>query len=575
MARRLLFLALVATLLAGCDATRALFNQPPKATLAANPTSGDPPLTVTFSRSASDPDGDTLNCTLNFGDSSAPATGCSGSVTHTYQKAGTYTARFAADDGHGHVTGDSKTITVNQGNPGANQPPIATSDAYSVNEDRTLNVPAPGVLANDRDPDGDILTVSAHTNPSHGTLAIQSDGAFSYTPETHYNGTDAFTYTVSDGHGHSASARVSITVNAGGETNHTPTAQLSADPTSGIAPLTVTFSRSARDQDGDDLTCTLDFGDGSAPASGCSGNVTHTYQNAGTYTARFSVDDGHGHKVTKTAKITVDPNGNGRPAFNIQLVYVNRPTDPAVEQAFEDAAARWAEVITGDLPDVQANIRAGHCGSANGYKGKVDDLLIFVSVKKIDGQWGTLGSAGPCYLRGDSYLPYAGMMKFDSEDLDWMKKDGILKDVILHEMGHVLGIGTLWEASHFDFLRYDEQKDCLDASPVKYAGQHGVNAWHTLGGRGLVPVEDSYNTTQTGGGTDCGHWKEATFDNELMTGMAENGSMPLSKVTIAGLEDLGYQVDYAAADPYRLPSGAKAQGTGFKLNEILIRPQLP
>jgi len=357
--------------------------------------------------------------------------------------------------------------------------------------------------------------------------------------------------------------------------NRPPKAALSASPTTGDAPLAVTFTRSASDPDGDPLRCTLDFGDGSAPTGGCNGSLRHTYQNPGTYTAKFTADDAHGHAVTKTITVTVDPGQDGTSAFNIQLVYADPPSDPAVGQAFEAAAQRWAEVITGDLPDEAVHLRAGDCGNAADYQGNVDDLLIFVRVKKIDGPGKVLGMAGPCYLRSRSFLPLVGLIQFDADDLAWMKQRGTLKSVILHEMGHVLGIGTLWELARFDFLRYDTNQDCLDASPVEYAGVGAVNAWHALGGSGLVPVEDSYNTTQTGGGTDCGHWREATFDSELMTGIAEHGPMPLSTVTIGGLEDLGYQVNYAAADPYRLPSGAKAQGTGFKLNEILIRPQLP
>ena len=446
----------------------------------------------------------------------------------------------------------------------ANQPPTATNDTYTVDEDQTLNVSAPGLLANDSDPDGDPLIISTHTSPSHGTLTIQNDGAFTYTPATNYNGPDSFTYTVSDGHGNTATATVNITVNP---TQDPPTASLAANPSSGTAPLTVTFSRSASDPDGDPLSCTLDFGDGSTPATGCTGTVTHTYPSAGTYAARFTVDDGHGHTVVKTATITVDPGGS-TPAFNIQLVYADPPSDPDVRQAFEDAAARWAEVITGDLPDVNATIAAGDCGNANDYQGLVDDLLIFVSVKIIDGSGGVLGMAGPCYLRSGSYLPYAGMMQFDADDLAWMEQNGTLKDVILHEMGHVLGIGTLWDG-FFHLLDYDTST-CLDASIVVYHGAGAVNAWNSLGGSGNVPVEET-----GGAGTKCGHWQEATFDNELMTGWLNGSTRPLSQVTVGTLEDMGYQVNYTAADPYLLPSNIETQGAGFELREILIRPRLP
>ncbi len=65
-----------------------------------------------------------------------------------------------------------------------------------------------------------------------------------------------------------------------------------------------------------------------------------------------------------------------------------------------------------------------------------------------------------------------------------------------------------------------------------------------------IPVE-----TDAGPGTAGGHWDEETFRNELMTGFVNGSNNPMSRVTIACLEDMGYQVNYAAADGYSLPSG--------------------
>ncbi len=448
--------------------------------------------------------------------------------------------------------------------PNPQHPPTATDHRYTLDEDNVLNVHAPGVLANDRDPEGDPLTVAGHTHPAHGTLALHPDGSFRYTPNANYNGTYAFAYTASDGHGHTATATVTLTVNP---VQDPPTASLAAHPTAGTAPLTVSFQVAANDPDDDPLACTLDFGDGTPPASQCNGPVNHTYQNPGTFTATLTVDDGHTNPVTQTATVSVSSGSTS--GFDIQLVYVDPPSDPAVRQAFEDAAARWSQVITGDLPDVQANIPANACGNPSAYQGTVDDLVIFVSVANIDGQGGVLGQAGPCYLRNASYLPFAGTMQFDAADLDWMKNNGTLEKVILHEMGHVLGLGTLWD-SYFNLLDYDASS-CQNSTVITYHGSGAVTAWQALGGSGQVPVEES-----GGAGTKCGHWREATFGDELMTGWTRSGDRaPLSKVTVGGLADLGYAVDAAAADPYQLPSGATPQGVGFEIKEILLRPRLP
>lgn len=91
-----------------------------------------------------------------------------------------------------------------------------------------------------------------------------------------------------------------------------------------------------------------------------------------------------------------------------------------------------------------------------------------------------------------------------------------------------------------------------------------------LGGSRPVPVED-----QQGPGTKCGHWKEARFDHELMTGFVENGPMPLSTLTVGALQDLGYQVDLSAADAYTPPLLIK-QGLdvhGMEIKEEFLRPK--
>ncbi|HYG56604.1 MAG TPA: cadherin-like domain-containing protein, partial [Symbiobacteriaceae bacterium] len=75
-----------------------------------------------------------------------------------------------------------------------NAPPVATDDTRRVNENRTLTVAAAGVLANDTDPDGDPLTATLVTGPANGTLTLNPDGSFTYTPGPNANGEDSFTY---------------------------------------------------------------------------------------------------------------------------------------------------------------------------------------------------------------------------------------------------------------------------------------------------------------------------------------------------------------------------------------------
>ncbi|HEX6717146.1 MAG TPA: Ig-like domain-containing protein, partial [Pyrinomonadaceae bacterium] len=99
------------------------------------------------------------------------------------------------------------SITVNP----VNDVPIAQADVATTSRNTTVNIP---VLANDVDPDGDTLTITAVTQSANGTATITNGGTrVSYRPKNGFTGTDSFTYTVSDGHGGTATATVTVTVN--------------------------------------------------------------------------------------------------------------------------------------------------------------------------------------------------------------------------------------------------------------------------------------------------------------------------------------------------------------------------
>ncbi len=98
------------------------------------------------------------------------------------------------------------TITV------TNAAPSAGNDAWSVSKDVPLVIDAPGVLANDSDADGDVLTAEKSSGPTHGTVELRSDGSFTYTAFAGYTGPDAFTYRAFDGVDYSAVRTVNLTV---------------------------------------------------------------------------------------------------------------------------------------------------------------------------------------------------------------------------------------------------------------------------------------------------------------------------------------------------------------------------
>ncbi len=197
---------------------------------------------------------------------------------------------------------------------------------------------------------------------------------------------------------------------------------------------------------------------------------------------------------------------------------------------FQEAADRWSEIITQDIPDVVVNGQS------------IDDLVIEASSPFIDGNGGTLGQAGPRTLRQGSFLPSTGIMEFDSADVANLEADGQLFNVIVHEMGHVLGIGTIWDNLNL--------VTGLNTNNPRFTGAEATAAYNRIFG----VSESSVPVANTGGpGTFGGHWRESVFDNELMTGFLNSGNNPISEVTVAALVDMGYGVDLGAADSYTPP----------------------
>ena len=102
--------------------------------------------------------------------------------------------------------------------PPPNSAPVATADSYDTSRDLTFNVPAPGVLTNDTDVDGNPLTAILNATVGHGALTLNANGSFAYTPTGGYTGPDSFTYHANDGTANSNVVTVSLTVHAPGAT---------------------------------------------------------------------------------------------------------------------------------------------------------------------------------------------------------------------------------------------------------------------------------------------------------------------------------------------------------------------
>ncbi len=243
--------------------------------------------------------------------------------------------------------------------------------------------------------------------------------------------------------------------------------------------------------------------------------------------------------------------------FTIEVRFLGGLND-AQRQAFTAAADRWATVIVGDLPAVTVDGE------------EIDDVRIDASGIAIDGPEQILGQAGPTLLRPASAgaaagLPVTGTMEFDTADLAEMERAGTLRDVITHEMGHVLGLGSIWTRKNL--LRGSGTANprftgagAVAAYAALRAGTQGGVAGGGVAGGGVAPGNERGGTAVpvegTGGpGTRDAHWRESVFGDELMTGYVGSAGNPLSRLSVASMADLGYQVDLVAAEPYVLPTG--------------------
>jgi len=276
------------------------------------------------------------------------------------------------------------------------------------------------------------------------------------------------------------------------------------------------------------------------------------------------------------ATVNVDLSCHAAPAsdFDIDVVFFGAtPPTPTQQAVFEAAAARWSELIVGDLPPRTLSVAAGACGGAlPAVNMEIDDVAIWAKVELLDGPNGLLGYAGPCHYRtvgGEPMLPVTGYMVFDSADLEALESVGRLQDVILHEMGHVLGIGTFWEdpGMHLD-------APCTPGGTVRRFVGPEANARHTEAGG----VENQLLVESDGGvGTACGHWDDETYANELMTGYLSAGENPLSAITVGSLADIGYEVSYLLADDYAVPApdAVREADAGFRIGEVVRFPPEP
>ncbi len=223
-------------------------------------------------------------------------------------------ADLSVSNGSVSVTVPAQSVvTLTGAGEGQNVAPVAYDDAYSTPMDVTLNVAAPGVLGNDTDANGDPLTAIKVSDPTSGSVTLNSDGSFTYTPAAGYTGDDSFTYKANDGQLDSNTATVTITVTSG---NNPPTAKDDSYSTDKDTVLNVAAPGvlgNDSDPDGNELTAIKK----SDPTNGAvvlnsDGSFEYTpnagYEGTDSFT--YVANDGLADSNTATVSITVVGSGS-------------------------------------------------------------------------------------------------------------------------------------------------------------------------------------------------------------------------------------------------------------------------
>jgi uncharacterized protein YjdB len=249
--------------------------------------------------------------------------------------------------------------------------------------------------------------------------------------------------------------------------------------------------------------------------------------------------------------------------FDITMWLGGTMTDSQV-RAFVNAKERIEEIVVGDLSPVSVNYAASQLAACGGraVAGTIDDVLIVAEIGPIDGVGSILGQAGPCYIRSASKLPLLGHMQFDSADIAQLEAAGQLDAVILHEMMHVIGFGTVWTA--LSMIGGSGTTDPYFTGAGAASAFASFNDGSAYSGT-PVPVEGN-----GGAGTANSHWRETVFKSELMTGWLSGTSQAFSRTTAASLADIGYIVDLSRVDPFSILSALRSAAPGVGSPEAFL-----
>lgn len=478
--------------------------------------------TVSFTGSAEDPEDGSLGGDALVWESDVEGQiGTGEEVTSSGLSAASHTITLTATDSDGATATDSISLTVSQPPTASIEAPPDSSiyeDGESISFSGSAEDPEDGALS------GDDLVWHSDVDGQFGTGSTVSTSSLS---SAHH----VITLTATDSDGISGVATVRVGVHGPPAVSIlTPDDETAADEGS-----TVTFGGSATDHiTGAVPDSAYEWTSDVDGSLGTGDTISVSSLTAGPHTIRLTATDGDGDAASDSIRMVVEA-----PGFDVRLRFVDDFT-AAERDSVRRALQPWLGAITGDLsPHFPSAQQASDCQLTR--KG-IDDVVFAVRTRDIDGEGGTLARGGPCLARTDGSGKYttsiSGIITVDQADRD----DINLAEVGVHEAGHSLGIGAR------AFQGWDSGAVRLSTMNPHFTGQNAVAGFNDYAG------SKAYLTTGIPLALTGSHWREANFDAEAMSGYINRGvNMPVSKVSIGALADLGYPVDMEAAETFSFP----------------------
>jgi hypothetical protein len=213
-------------------------------------------------------------------------------------------------------------------------------------------------------------------------------------------------------------------------------------------------------------------------------------------------------------------------------------TVPAdVQQAALAAAARWKQVVRGPWTTVTPPAGGAPCDFAPALTTPVPSMVVYVRMSAPDSLQGYAANGGACAVRPGTLLTYEGIVTVSTPNIDITRQNGTLGVTVAHEFGHVMGIGSNWQASSYLL-------DGNGPNPA-FAGPAAMQAAFDVGATASAstPVQIAH----PGESGAYAHWRTPGTGNEIMR---SGGGTAISKITLGALQDLGYVVDMTKADTF-------------------------